>query len=185
MSSDRVPGWITRFEQNHGPLTREQDGDTLLLVARDGALAALTSFEPTTLGVVLLRRQAYAVGRVEAGQLVTEKVGTRHVHGRTAAGGWSQGRYARRRANQADEIVGAVASHTRELVGPHPPEGLVVGGDRGLVTAVLGELGKLWEQTQRLELYDLPDPSKAVLREAVTRAGSARIVVTDAPPDPQ
>ena len=29
------------------------------------------------------------------------KVGTRHVQSRTAAGGWSQQRYARRRANQA------------------------------------------------------------------------------------
>jgi len=58
---------------------------------------------------VLIRRAGYAVGLFDGPELLASKVGSRHIHGRTAAGGWSQKRYARRRANQADEIVEAAA----------------------------------------------------------------------------
>ena len=51
-----------------------------------------------------------------AGTLTAAKVGSRHVQSRTAAGGWSQQRFARRRGKQADELVDAVVRHARRIL---------------------------------------------------------------------
>jgi hypothetical protein len=89
-------------------------------------------------GVLLVRRAGYAVARYRGGEVVERKVGSRHVHGRTAAGGWSQQRYARRRANQADEVAAAAAAWADRILGPDAepaPQFLVTGGDRPLLAA--------------------------------------------------
>jgi hypothetical protein len=136
-------------------------------------------FSWNPVGIILVRRGGYAVGLAEAGRLVASKVGRRHVQGRTAAGGWSQQRFARRRANQADELVEAVAGHaSRILVGEAPgipgragiPAALILGGDRAMCAAVLAEreLAPLAELPRR-ELPDLPDPNAKVLARALWR----------------
>ena len=61
------------------------------------------------------------------------------MQSRTAAGGWSQQRFARRRANQADELVRAAAEHAVRLLTGIRVEGLVLGGDRALVAALLDD----------------------------------------------
>ena len=128
--------------------------------------------------------------------LVASKVGTRHVQSRTAAGGWSQQRFARRRGNQADALVEAVAGHAlRILLGgdasprrgaPGIPRGLVIGGDRALAAQVLEDTGlRALGDLPRRELYDLPDPKRAVLEEALRRGRAVRITLTEPdPPDP-
>jgi VLRF1 release factor-like protein len=66
---------------------------------------------PRTVGVLLVRLGGYAAG-VFAGYppvLQDAKVGSRLVHGRSAAGGWSQHRFARRREKQANEALDAAA----------------------------------------------------------------------------
>ena len=115
----------------------------------DGSHADFTYFLHDPLGVVLVRRGGYAVGLARDGRFVATKVGTRYVQSRTAAGGWSQQRFARRRHNQADALADAVAAYSlRILLGdnespgpgaPDVPNGLVVGGDRTLVGQVLAD----------------------------------------------
>jgi hypothetical protein len=66
---------------------------------------------PRTVGVLLVRLGGYAAG-VFTGYppaLQEAKVGSRLVHGRSAAGGWSQHRFARRREKQANEALDAAA----------------------------------------------------------------------------
>ena len=61
--------------------------------------------------MLLVRLGGYAAG-VFTGYppvLGTAKVGSRLVHGRSAAGGWSQHRFARRREKQANEALDAAA----------------------------------------------------------------------------
>ena len=114
------------------------------LDAKPGAAfdaAELADTQPAY-GVVLLRRAGYAVGAFEGSALVDRKVSTRHIHGRTAAGGWSQQRYARRRANQADEIVAAAAASADRILGSRRGLAfLVTGGDKELLAAVRGRFG--------------------------------------------
>jgi hypothetical protein len=101
-------------------------------------------------------------------QLVVSKVDARQVQGRTAAGGWSQQRFARRRAHQTDAVVDhAVETAVRVLL-PHL-EGvtaLFTGGDRGLVDEVLAD-PRLRQLTalRRRAFLDVGEPTKVVLLE--------------------
>jgi hypothetical protein len=63
------------------------------------------------------------------------------------------------------------------------PAGLVVGGDRALVREVLSAspLATLRDLPRR-ELYDLPDPSRAVLEAALRRGRAYRITLTEPSP---
>lgn len=146
---------------------------------------------PGPLLLLLVRRGGYAVAvTTPEGELVAHKVGTRRVQGRTAAGGWSQQRFARRRANQADELVEAAVGHAARVLGEG--EGalgttvgaLVVGGDPKLVDQALtdlatGPLSRL-HGIPRRELRDLADPRRAVLDDAVRRALAVRVEVSNA-----
>ena len=66
--------------------------------------------------MLLVRRGGYACAVVRDGRVVTSKVGSRYVQGRTAAGGWSQQRFARRRDNQTAGLVGAAADVAARLL---------------------------------------------------------------------
>jgi hypothetical protein len=190
----RLPRWVEGFAVRHGdPQWSSRDGE-LLLSAPDGAEALVVPLaadrtvpgdaaglaawaEPAGgTGLVLVRRGGYAVGVGEGLHLTASKVGTRYVQSRTAAGGWSQQRYARRRDNQADELVAAVAGHALRVVVPSAPGQLVVGGDRTLVEKVLADprLAGLARLPVR-GLYDLPDPRLSVLRQALRRGRAVRI----------
>jgi len=131
---------------------------------------------PTRLALILVRRGGYAVGVGQGTKIIAHKVGTRYVQSRTAAGGWSQQRFARRRHNQADALVGSVIEHTLRIVLAAPTEALVVGGDKALVRDVLvdARLSRLAELPRR-ELFDLPDPKLVVLEQALRRGRAVRI----------
>jgi hypothetical protein len=76
-----------------------------------GAMIAAHARAPRAVGVLLVRLGGYAAG-VFTGYppaLADSKVGSRLVHGRSAAGGWSQQRFARRREKQANEALDAAA----------------------------------------------------------------------------
>jgi len=110
--------------------------------------------------------------------LVEHKTGTRYVQGRTSAGGWSQQRYARRRAHQAEGLVAAVAEVAHRIVLTDLPEALVLGGDRRLGQQVLArpELARLAGLPRR-ELTDIADPRFAVLQRSLVRGRSVAITV--------
>jgi hypothetical protein len=114
------------------------------------------------------------------------------VQGQTKAGGWSQQRFARRRANQADELVAAAARAVRDVLAAalrDPGFRLVGGGDRKLVGASLelagrdlsGRLPSRTALADRLlpDHLDVPDPRRAVLDAAVERARAVRITLNE------
>jgi hypothetical protein len=144
----------------------------------DGLVAWATP--PVAIALILVRRGGYAVGLGKGTELVSHKVGTRYVQSRTAAGGWSQHRFARRRENQADALVVSVIEHTRRVVLASPAGALIVGGDKSLVGDVLADprLARL-ARLPRRELFDLPDPRLIVLKQALRRGRAVRILVCE------
>jgi hypothetical protein len=187
VAPERVERWVIRFHERHGTGRDEWSGGRVVgVTGADGATATFEYFSYDPLGVVLVRRGGYAVGLAHEGRFLAAKVGTRHVQSRTAAGGWSQQRFARRRSNQADALADAVAGHAlRVLVhgneSPSPgaaglPTGLVVGGDRTLVGQVLADRQlRALADLPRRALYDIPDPRRDVLDRALERGRAVRI----------
>ena len=192
----RLDRWLAGFAERHGHTDATEEttpgGVVVSAQAADGFRAVATPFAHEPLGVVLVRRGGYAVGLASGGGFTSSKVGSRHVQSRTAAGGWSQQRFARRRGKQADELVDAVVGHARRILlgddespregAPGIPRGLVVGGDRTLVREVLeaSALRALRGLPTR-ELYDLPDPKRDVLETALRRGRAVRVALTEAP----
>jgi hypothetical protein len=136
-------------------------------------------------GVLLVRLGGYAVG-VFAGspaRLVSSKTGSRPVHGRSAAGGWSQHRFARRRENQATTALRAAAEAAAGVFSPYGAgtlDAVVLGGDKRSIAGLHGD--------PRLEAYlakatgrflTVPHPRLAVLREMPRAFTAVRIRLTE------
>ena len=153
-----------------------------------GEVLAAHAAADRTVGVLLVRLGGYAVG-VFAGsppRLVSSKTGSRPVHSRSAAGGWSQHRFARRRENQAATALRAAADAAAEVFGRYGPDGLdavVLGGDKRSAAGLRGEA--------RLEKYlaratdrflTVPDPRLAVLRDIPRAFLAIRIRLTEPEP---
>lgn len=169
----RWPRWLENFADRHDGAEVTDLGALMRVRGADGAVAQAERLDADPLALLLVRRGGYAVGLAEQGRLIAHRCGTRYVQSRTAAGGWSQQRFARRRGNQADELVRAVAEHAARILPPGIPAGLVLGGDRSLAGEVLEDprvacLAAL----PRRELYDIRDPNLSVLGECVQRARS-------------
>ncbi|MFC4150344.1 acVLRF1 family peptidyl-tRNA hydrolase [Micromonospora mangrovi] len=193
----RVARWVEGFADRHGPPTTTTEAYGLLLAAPDGATAELHSppgapptadvagfvaaaVAPRRLGLLLARKGAVAVGVAAGEKLLVSKVDTRYVQGRTAAGGWSQQRFARRRDNQAKAALGDAAELAVRLLLPEVSSlaALVCGGDRRAVETVLADrrlapLGAL----RAGRLLDVPEPRHAVLVAAVSAARAVHILV--------
>jgi hypothetical protein len=198
----RLSAWLDGFARRHGDSTSQESGPGWRLTAQDGATALvhrpawvahvaapaspaeLATLQPR-FGVVLIRRAGYAIALVRGRDILDRKVGSRHIHGRTAAGGWSQQRYARRRANQADEIVEAAAGAADRIIGgaisgPGPaPQLLVTGGDRPLVAAVLDHVEPRVAGLPLAAHVGVGTPDAAVLATVVDRALAVQVDITD------
>jgi hypothetical protein len=163
------------------PLVPFEPGD---LVEAGQLVAALAEHaeRPLLTALLLIRRGGYGVGVAFGPDLQQSKVGSRYVQSRTAAGGWSQQRFARRRAGQAQQLVRAAAQAWAELPQHAPPVVLVTGGDRALCEQLLAEpaLRGLRELGVARHL-DVPDPRLDVLREAAR--GAQAIVATVVEPE--
>jgi Actinobacteria/chloroflexi VLRF1 release factor len=148
------------------------------------ALAAHAAAD-RTVGVLLVRLGGYAAGVFSGSppRLIDSKTGTRPVHGRSAAGGWSQHRFARRRENQAAAALRAAADAVAEVFGRYGPDGLdavVLGGDKRSAAGLRAD--------PRLEKYlakatgrflTVPDPRLAVLRDIPRAFLAIRIRLTE------
>ncbi len=187
VAPERLAGWLAGFAKRHGAPGVDLTPDRLTLHAPDGAqadfplawgplpdgdpLAALVaeSTRDRRVGAVIARRQAHAVGIFEGSRLIAGRHGHHYVQGRTKAGGWSQQRYARRRANQAGKSFDAAADDVAEILLPAVStlEALVLGGDRAAVAAVLAhpDLAPLANQRLRhgTAVFGVPDPNAGVL----------------------
>ena len=197
VAPDRLPGWLDRFQASHGGIHWSCDeASGYLVTAADGAWARLTSWNapreappdvllwaqaPSCFGVLLLRRGGYAVGVSRAGVLAKHTCGTRYVQSRTAAGGWSQQRFARRRSNQADELVKVTAAKAAELYTDEELPAIVVGGDKALIAQALEHPAlKVWVHRPTREFYDIADPRFDVLKDVAKRAVAVRVTVSNA-----
>jgi hypothetical protein len=138
--------------------------------------------EERRVGVLLVRLGGHAAGVFEGERLVSSKVGSRLVHGRSAAGGWSQHRFARRRDKQVAEASQAAAEVAVRMLAPLAGtlDAVVLGGDRRAVDALRGDrrLGAVFA-LETGPFLDVPDPRLAVLREAPRRFRAVRIRVID------
>lgn len=196
ISPERLKGWLDGFYGRHDgatesglTLTGASNGDTATLHPPPGAVAvgvdALLAqiARPARVGLLLARKGALACGVVDGTDVSTSKVERFYVQGRTAAGGWSQQRYARRRDNQADAAAQKAADVVARVLLPYLPGvtrdpivSLVCGGDRAMVDAVLAD--RRLEPLTALRhphLLDVPEPRLEVLRDAAVAARRVRI----------
>jgi hypothetical protein len=201
---DRIDGWLDGFASRHGAVTTDPGPAIVTVRAGDGAVAqchppfpplpagtagtgaelAAHAAADRTVGVLLVRLGGYAAG-VFAGsdaRLVASKVGSRLVHGRSAAGGQSQQRFARRREKQASEALAAAADCAQKVFGPFAGglDAVVLGGDK----RAMAEL----REDARLRPYfaiavdrflTVPDPRLAVLQGTPRAFRAIRILLTE------
>lgn len=202
VAPERLDGFLARFAARHGDLAVSADAATVVVSAADGSVAeCVVPFPPLTpdpqsayaglpdhanrdrcVGVFLVRRGGFAAGVFDGTTLVTSKVGSRHVQGRAAAGGWSQQRFARRREGQARVATEAAADTVAAVLLPvlETLDAVVAGGDRASCDEVLADprlapLGPL-VQDRRLEV---PDPRLRVLQAAPEGFRAVRVRVVD------
>ena len=149
---------------------------------------------PRTVGVLLVRLGGYAAG-VFTGYppaLADAKTGSRLVHGRSAAGGWSQHRFARRREKQASEALQAAASAAADVFGRRSARGtrgarpgekldaIVLGGDKRAMAELRDDprlAPYLALATDRF--LTVPDPKRAVLEGTPRLFTAVRIRLTE------
>jgi hypothetical protein len=198
VAPERLTRWLENFAGRHGPWTAAG----LLLTAADGATAELSpppgtadakdletlsreAGEPRRIGLLLARKGAVAVGVADGPELVVSKVDTHYVQGRTAAGGWSQQRFARRRDNQAKAAAADGAGIAARLLLPEVRilTALVTGGDHTAVETILASPPLRPLAPLRSDRFlDVPEPRRTVLEEAIAQARAIRILVRDSPP---
>ncbi len=201
VAPERLGKWLDGVAERHGAFAdvAVADGAVLITCADTTTVALRAPFdwtpEPALLtaftaaaresrraAVLLVRRGRWAVGVFDGADLVVSKVDARQVQGRTAAGGWSQQRFARRRGHQTDAVVAhAVETAVRVLL-PHAGTvaALFTGGDRGLVDDVLADprLTPL-AALRREPALDVGEPTKAVLLETPKQFRAVQVHITE------
>jgi hypothetical protein len=203
---DRVPGWINRFGvRNDGVASVTGSLSTVTVTGGNGTVATLAvPFPPMRIGdaepvqamldhvgdvgptaAILVRAGAYSIGVCRDGVVQTSSTDTRYVQSRTAAGGWSQQRYARRRSNQRRDANRAAADTAHRVLAPVAGSirALVVGGEPGAIREVLADprLAFLAELPRRT-FTDIAEPRRAVLDQVAARCLAIEITVRPVPP---
>lgn len=188
---ERLRRWLDGFAERHEGFSAEAGPQVVLLRAGDGTLAEChVPFPPLDgeltghvlrdrcVGVLLVRLGGYACGVFDGDRLAVSKVGARLVHGRSAAGGQSQQRFARRRDGQAREALRAAADTAARVLAPRTADlaAFVCGGDRRAVDALRGD--RRLDGLFALEtgpFLTVPDPRLAVLRETPPKFRAVRV----------
>jgi hypothetical protein len=207
---ERLAGFLERFAAGHGgavatTVTPQRvevaagDGATASILVPFGPLATPAArwtglaaedlvdhlMLPRTVGLLLVRLGGYSVGIARAGVILTSSTGSRLVHGRSAAGGQSQQRFARRREGQARVALRAAADTAARVLLPRAGEldAVVLGGDTAALRTLAADL-RLAPLLQRAEprVLDIAEPRRAVLDEAARRVRCVEVQL-DPPPD--
>jgi Actinobacteria/chloroflexi VLRF1 release factor len=199
---ERLARWLDGFTERHGATVVEADSTEVRLTGADGArawlvvpfppLPALASGEDPravliahtaqrrTVGVLLVRRRGHAVGVFDGSDLVAAKVDSAYVQGTTRAGGWSQQRYARRRANQARAAFTDAADTAARILLPHAGQldAVICGGDRVAVDAVVAD-PRLRSLTDLRcgPFLTVPDPKLRILQATPEQFRAAQITL--------
>jgi VLRF1 release factor-like protein len=199
VAPERLERWLDGFRDRHGDYATTAVRGAVVVRAYDDAVAELhvppgavdtldiqafvaAATRARRIGLLLARRAAVAVGIAYGSELEVHKVDTSYVQSRTAAGGWSQQRFARRRENQAKAATeNAVEIAVRVLV-PRLAElsCVVTGGDRRAVDAILADRRLDRLVAKRSDRFlDVAEPRLATLQEAVRAARAVRIRIID------
>ncbi len=156
---ERIARWVDTFRTRHGegPVT---GGNQVTLAGTDGVVATMrlhwpglvlgddpladlvaAAQTPRRLGLLAVRADGHAVGLWDATSVSVSKRRGHYVQSRTAAGGWSQQRFARRRENQAKAAYEKAADDLAGIVEPVAAtlDAVVAAGNPGAVKAVLGD----------------------------------------------
>ncbi len=172
-------GVVARCEVPFPPVVLDQDTDAAGLAK----LVAAHATAARTVGVFLVRLGGYAAGVFTGPEpvLAASKVGSRLVHGRSAAGGQSQQRFARRRENQARQAVAAAADTAAAVFGPYQLDALVLGGDRRAFAGIKTDVRLAPHfQVAVPGFLTVPDPRLAVLKDSPRLFRAIRIALTEA-----
>lgn len=193
----RLNRWFENFRVRHGDFATTVVDGVLTVRAFDDAVAechgapgartandleefVIEAAAPRRIGLILARKAAVAVGVADGAELIAHKVDTAYVQSRTAAGGWSQQRFARRRENQAKAAAEYASEHVLRVLMPEMRgmKAIVTGGDRRAVEAVLSDR-RLAPIVPLISdrFLDVAEPRFAVLKAAVEAARSVRIKV--------
>jgi hypothetical protein len=208
VAPERLRRWLDGFAARHGQVTMTGTAGGLEAAAADGAVArVLVPFPPDggfagadpaldavaghaaarrVVGVVLVRRGGHAAGVFDGTRLVASKVDHAYVQGRTKAGGWSQHRFARRRANQADQAVRDAAAVAARVLLPHAAtlDAVVLGGDRAMAAATLDAPALAPLRPLLAEPFlAVPDPRLAVLQDTPRRFRAVRVHLVEPHPE--
>ena len=197
---ERVAGWFDRFAARHGGIAGVvSDPAEVVVTAADGATATCAvPFPPLTgegvdalvahllvpcrIGLLLVRLGGHSVGIAVDGAVVVSRTDRRQVHGRSAAGGWSQQRFARRREGQVRQALQAAAEDSLSVLGPQVSslDGVMLGGDQHALDTLRADrrLAPVFALAAP-RVLDVPDPRRAVLDDAAARARAVEIVVRE------
>ncbi|SFW77672.1 acVLRF1 family peptidyl-tRNA hydrolase [Amycolatopsis australiensis] len=197
---ERLAGWFERFAASHGGVVRtEAAPDQVKVSAGDGTVATATvpfgpleepsldalvahALRPRTVGLLLVRLGGHSVGIARDGRVRVSRTDRHLVQGRSAAGGWSQQRFARRRAGQARHALQAAARDAFAVLVPRLSEvdAVVLGGDRRALDELRADrrLAPLFARAEP-RVLDVGEPSYAVLEDAAVRALSVQVTLRD------
>ena len=210
VGAGRLERWVTGFGERHPGVRAGAYPDRVELTAPDGSTATLyPCFEPLNgvdgvdggasspadlaaalvanansvpvLRALLIRRGGYACAVVSVDRVTASKVGSRYVQGRTAAGGWSQQRFARRRDGQVDALVGSATEvAVRILLPTSAGDGLITGGDKPLIDRMLADprLRSL-SGLRRGPHLEIGDPKSDLVKALAERARAIRITLDE------
>jgi hypothetical protein len=201
---ERLVRWVGGFADRHGETQLTIGQDRLLFTAADGATADLDPpFPPLPAGwsiseplahlvehaqrrrivaVLLVRLGGYAAGVFDGDELIASKVGARQVHGRSAAGGWSQHRFARRREGQVKVALETAIVTAVNVVVPLLPrlDAVVTGGDRPALRTVLADIRLAPLRPLLTErILDVPDPRARILRDSLAGCRAVRVTMSE------
>ncbi len=198
---ERVAGWFDRFAARHGGVAGSsfgpaevevtgrgrRHGHVCRPVPADGRCRCLDALVahlmvPRRIGLLLVRLGGHSVGIAFGGSVVVSRTDRRQVHGRSAAGGWSQQRFARRREGQVRQALQAAAEDALAVLGPQVSslEGVLLGGDQHALDTLRADrrLAPVFALAAA-RVLDVPDPRRAVLDDAAARARAVEIVVRE------
>ncbi|GAA4525825.1 acVLRF1 family peptidyl-tRNA hydrolase [Amycolatopsis samaneae] len=204
VAPDRLEGWFARFAaRNDGVRSTLLGPDEVRVTGGTGVTATATVpfgplpaegeypglavgpllghvLRPRRIALLLVRLGGHGVGIAEDGVVRSSRTDRHLVHGRSAAGGWSQQRFARRREGQARVALRAAADDAVAVLVPRLSEvdAVVLGGDRRAL-AELREDRRLAPLFARAEprVLALPEPRRSVLEDAAERAVAVEITL--------
>jgi hypothetical protein len=205
VAPERLHRWLAGFTERHGAVEWSVDGARMIFSAADGSRAIFepafpplpanwqagdAAFDrfvehatrPRAFGVLLVRLGGYAAGVFDGVEWTASKVGSRQVHGRSAAGGWSQHRFARRREGQVKVALDAAVEAAVRILVPVAPrlDAVVTGGDRQALRTVLGDVRLAAVAPLVVQrVLDVPDPKAKVLRDSLAACRAVRVTISE------